>query len=490
MKFRLIEFMVNKRKPLAIVIGISLAACFAVNQVQLVYSDVYSMDPYRLVSMVLDAFGVLVAAVFFWGFTINPKAMNEQSVLLAAMFSTNAFVLSADVSGLYFRGNVDYAGFSMWVNSAYYFMGRLLNIYGLKYIALVSKFRKTEDRKIVRIGEYVGIFSLVEVFLNYAFKFYFYIDEAGCYQRNGYIYYLCYVSSAVLMVIDLLIIRKSHSSKKTKNSFSLFVGICFVSAIVQPFVPFSIIYLGTLFALLLLYMNVQVRSSKELLMKDVWNQKQEKEIAERESEIMLQKMRIMQSQMQPHFLYNGMASIRRLIMKDPDKAIDAMDHFIKYLRGNVDLLSEDKLVPITQELDFVKNYLEIERIRFGDKISFEIYDYETDFSVPPMSIQTLVENAISHGIRKRPDGTGRVVIETGSTDKEYCVEVKDNGVGFDVNAPEYEDKEKTHVGLSNTKYRIETLCKGKFIVHSKKDKGTTIKIYIPFGGENENTVNR
>lgn len=490
MKFRLIDFMVKKRKPLAIIIGISLAACFAVNQVQLVSSDVYAMDPYRLVSMVLDSFGVLVAAVFFWGFTINPKAMDEQGVLLAAMFATNAFVLSADVTGLYFRGRTDYVGFSMWVNSAYYFMGRLLNIYGLKYISLVSKFRKEEDKKIIRIGEYVGIFSLAEVFLNYVFKFYFYIDETGCYQRNGFVYYLCYVSSAVLMIIDIIIIRKSRASKKTKRNFSLFIGICFAATVVQPFVPFSIIYVGTLFALLLLYMNVQVRSGKEILMKEAWNQRQEKEIAERESEIMLQKMRIMQSQMQPHFLYNGMASIRRLIMKDPDKAIDAMDHFIKYLRGNVDLLSEDKLVPITQELDFVKNYLEIERIRFGDKISFEIYDYETDFSVPPMSIQTLVENSISHGIRKRPDGTGRVVIETGSTDKEYCVEVKDNGVGFDVNAPEYEDKEKTHVGLSNTKYRIETLCKGKFIVHSKKDKGTTIKIYIPFGGKNENTVNR
>lgn len=200
--------------------------------------------------------------------------------------------------------------------------------------------------------------------------------------------------------------------------------------------------------------------------------KQSKEIKQAET-------MIMQAQMSPHFFYNAMLSIKSLIKDDPDKATDAIDWLLNYTRESADLMACNSLIPFTKEIELVENYLNLEKIRFGDKIEFEFLINEENFLIPPMSLQPLVENSIRHGIRKRPDGCGKIRIETGQTDKEYLIEVKDNGVGFDVNAPLSDDR--THMGLSNTIKRIENQCNGHVVLHSKKNKGSTVIIYIPFG---------
>lgn len=196
-----------------------------------------------------------------------------------------------------------------------------------------------------------------------------------------------------------------------------------------------------------------------------------------ERELEKANMAVMISQIQPHFLYNALNTIKSLIRRNPKTAEEAVIDFAYYLRGNMDSLSHTEPIPFRTELDHIRHYCKIELLRFSDKLHIE-YDIETDsFSVPTLSIQPLVENAIKHGVTKRPEG-GTVQIHTCEDDKNYIVRVKDNGIGFDPSGVLEKDG-RSHVGLPNTCYRLKTMLHAEVEVESKADIGTTVTVRIP-----------
>ncbi|MBR6184679.1 MAG: histidine kinase [Clostridia bacterium] len=130
-----------------------------------------------------------------------------------------------------------------------------------------------------------------------------------------------------------------------------------------------------------------------------------------------QRIQIMMSQIQPHFLYNTLATIRSLCLKSPETAAQTIDKFSRYLRQNLDTLSQSGLIPFEQELEHVKIYTEIEILMFP-YIHIR-YDIEDDrFMLPMLTVQPLVENAIRHGVRARDVGQIDITVrknETGHT---------------------------------------------------------------------------
>ena len=120
---------------------------------------------------------------------------------------------------------------------------------------------------------------------------------------------------------------------------------------------------------------------------------------------------IMVSQIQPHFLYNSLSSIAMMCTIDPETAQEATVTFADYLRGNMDSLKQKTPVPFSKELEHLKKYLYIEKLRFGKKLNI-VYDIRTeDFVLPQLSIQPLAENAVKHGISKKRGG-GTLTIST------------------------------------------------------------------------------
>lgn len=181
----------------------------------------------------------------------------------------------------------------------------------------------------------------------------------------------------------------------------------------------------------------------------------------------------MTSQIQPHFIYNVLSSISTLITIDNAKAQEALDYFTDYLRSNLSSLGEFGLISFDKELKHIKAYLSLEKIRFNDRLNI-VYDIETtDFLVPPLTIQPIVENAVKHGILEKIEG-GTVTIKTYETDESYVIEVIDDGIGFDIN--EVDLKGTEHVGLKNIMYRINNTKNGSFDVFSKKNSGTKIRV--------------
>lgn len=193
-----------------------------------------------------------------------------------------------------------------------------------------------------------------------------------------------------------------------------------------------------------------------------------------EAELKESRVSIMLSQIQPHFIYNTLGTIERMCLKDPQKANELVRNFSLYLRGNFSEL--DSVVPIrfAEELKHVEYYVNIEKVRFPD-MNIE-YDVETtEFVLPALSVQPLVENAIKHGLMRLETG-GTVKIHSYETPTHFCVEVTDDGVGFDTDAP---IDEKKHVGLRNIRGRLKAMVNGALVMESKPGVGTKAMIMIP-----------
>ena len=193
-----------------------------------------------------------------------------------------------------------------------------------------------------------------------------------------------------------------------------------------------------------------------------------------EAQLKESRISIMLSQIQPHFIYNTLGTIERMCLKDPPKAFDLVRNFSLYLRGNFSELNSVTPIRFAEELKHIGYYVNIEKVRFPD-MNIE-YDVEaTEFVLPALSVQPLVENAIKHGLMRLESG-GTVKIHSYETPTHFCVEVTDDGVGFDTEAP---IDEKKHVGLRNIQGRLKAMVDGELVLESKPGAGTKAVIMIP-----------
>ena len=187
-----------------------------------------------------------------------------------------------------------------------------------------------------------------------------------------------------------------------------------------------------------------------------------------------QRIKIMMSQIQPHFLYNTLTTIQSLCLTNPQKAFETTGKFGSYLRNNIDSLNRSELITVEKELEHTRVYADIEMLRFP-KISVEYHIEAADFCVPALTIQPLVENAIRHGVRDVDRGL--VEVSTKQTEGGNIIIISDNGVGFDTNIPLSADKD--HIGIKNVSERIKSMCGGTLSIDSKIGEGTVITITIP-----------
>lgn len=208
----------------------------------------------------------------------------------------------------------------------------------------------------------------------------------------------------------------------------------------------------------------------------------ELEAEQKEIRAQLQKDRIaiMISQIQPHFIYNTLGTIQQLCKENPEQAAKLIQNFGLYLRGNFSELDNTVPIRFAKELEHVHCYTEIELIRFPDMTVR--YDIQTEeFLLPALTVQPLVENAIKHGLMGLEEG-GTVTVTAFETPTHYCVKVDDDGVGFDETTLQ---DGQTHIGIRNVRERLQIMCGGSLTVKSHSGKGTTALIQIPKEGTKE-----
>ncbi len=182
----------------------------------------------------------------------------------------------------------------------------------------------------------------------------------------------------------------------------------------------------------------------------------------------------LKSQLNPHFMFNSMNSIRALVDEDPKKAKVAITQLSNILRNTL-MMHKNRYISLEEELVLVKDYLELEHIRFEERLNFNFnIDPNTlSLNVPPMMIQTLVENGIKHGISKYPEG-GSISITTLKTETDFKIEI--------INTGQLSENNKTDsgFGIANTTNRLELLFgkKANFSLKNLDDKNVISEINI------------
>ena len=186
-----------------------------------------------------------------------------------------------------------------------------------------------------------------------------------------------------------------------------------------------------------------------------------------------QKIQIALSQIKPHFIYNTLNAIQD-IDGMPEDAQNAIVNFSRYLRENLDFLTSSNMIPFNKELEHVNKYVNLEKLRFGAKINVTFDIQASDFLIPSLSLQMIVENAIKHGITKKYEG-GTVAISSYEKDNKFFIVVNDDGVGFDVNKVIGD----THLGFKNSRERLRHFVNGDLVIESEINKGTKVTVIIP-----------
>lgn len=291
------------------------------------------------------------------------------------------------------------------------------------------------------------------------------VCNAYLYNVNGFIdLNTLYIDKPTSVILDGFIDDVIINNISINRSLTLQFGM------ILTFIP-NFIFLSIF---LLIIMEIMKNNLNIIL---ALNDEIEKE-KQKEVELVNTRTKVILSQVKPHFIYNALTSIASLISKDPNKAKELTINFSKYLRSNLDSIAEDSvdMISFDSELKHVENYLNIELVRFEDtlKVKYEI-EY-SDFSLPSLTVQPLVENAVKHGICKKEDG-GTLTIKSSKIDGYAKIEVIDDGVGFDVNNI---DDGKVHIGLNSIRQRLD-MCNGSLTIDSEKGKGSVATILIRDG---------
>lgn len=183
----------------------------------------------------------------------------------------------------------------------------------------------------------------------------------------------------------------------------------------------------------------------------------------------------LKAQLNPHFLYNTFNTISASLPPEQETTREMIAQLSDLFRYQLKA-SKTELVSLEEELEFVKNYLRLEKARFGSRLqyAFEVDEALKKAKVPPMILQPLVENAIKHGIAPKIEG-GKVWVKAGKKDRNIRFEIEDSGVGLKKEADLFDKG----IGLANTQKRLEKMY-GSFVeIIENALKGVTVRFEIP-----------
>ena len=202
----------------------------------------------------------------------------------------------------------------------------------------------------------------------------------------------------------------------------------------------------------------------------------EKELAEERAKKLAAEARLrsLESRIQPHFLFNTLNSISSLITLDPVRAEQIVGRLAALLRASLDT-SDRSLIPLREELTMTESYIDIEKVRFGDKLggSVNVPAALQEIKVPPMSVQALVENAVKHGVTPKLGG-GEICVAASAEGDNLRIEVSDSGFGFDLSMvpPGH--------GLDNLIERLNALFGDKARLNAfRRDGHSVVEMVLP-----------
>lgn len=427
-----------------------------------------------LTIILLSVFLLVLLFVSIFATLLHQKNSHQIWLLWMLVFFGGAyFIFSRDKIGIW---NPMHASNTVMLGSS-------MMIYILTACTLITTFLKGILKKIsIAVVSALGVATVIAILIPTVSTVDFY---------DTYLYWATVsVLTALILIVCIVISILSKRKKDNKEylekliyaSFTVFL-IAFILDVIATAVGIwqggiisSTVLLVMVAVTFVIICRVLPRSIRAILnAKSIEAEKQAMEVKLQESHIS-----IMLSQIQPHFLYNTLNSIYHLCETNPMLAKSMVNSFSEYLRNNLSSLEERGLISFETELSHIKTYLEIEKVRFEDTLEIE-YDIKcVNFSLPVLTVQPIVENAVKHGTSKKRGG-GRVVISTMEDKENYIIKVSDTGCGFDPS--KRKDDGKRHIGIENVRQRLLNMCGGILTIESEIGIGTSATITIPKGEE-------
>ncbi|MGN0814915.1 MAG: sensor histidine kinase [Candidatus Coproplasma sp.] len=347
----------------------------------------------------------------------------------------------------------------------------LTALYAYCLTSYVSERKKISYTFAHVISVFCGILALLW-FINAFNGMFISYDENGK-DVHGPLNFFSQIGYVCLLAATIVIVLRNLKILELKDAFAwiLFGALPIVTIPLQYFWDVTPVYISSTVSLIFVYTLIHIQNAKH-------SADMEKKLIEQELALSESRNTLALSQIQPHFLYNALTSIYRLCDVKPEKAKEAISDFSSYLRGNLDSIKKSNPIPFSDELKHINAYLSLEKIRYDDLLEV-VYDIKVcEFFIPPLTVQPLIENAVTHGVSDLPEG-GYIKLATEEFPDRYEVRVIDNGVGFDTER--VPDDGRSHVGITNVRSRLEILCKGTLEIISSPDCGTTAIIKIPKG---------
>ncbi len=407
------------------------------------------------VNIALDSFALLITLIIFSTFVSEFSNKNIGSKHFLIFQVSVAIALVADIIGWLGEGHPSLSVMTLTANTVMTCACRVAIIGFMGYLIASLYANSRASICILSIFRVLCGLSILFCIGNAFFGYAFYVNEQGhhVHSENSTmgVIYLLYPILAVFTIILMTFFAKSSAKI---NRFSFFIYTLFPVAgviIDYTFHGLSVTCVGFTISILVIYISIYLTRNKQLE---------------------AQRNALMLSQINPHFVYNTLSTIASMCDTSPKQAKYLTIDFSQYLRRNIDTLTSEALIPFDQEMEHVECYLKIEKARFRERLNV-IYSIQCkDFSIPPLTVQPLVENAVKHGITKKARG-GTIKISTFEEDNNYVVEIIDDGMGFDT------ENTEIHVGLQNVRSRIAAMCRGSLTIKSTVGVGTRVRLEIP-----------
>jgi len=295
------------------------------------------------------------------------------------------------------------------------------------------------------------------------------VDQNGQFDY-GPASHVGFIAPSIFMIIGLLVLIRygQNTTPRQRGGFVTYLTLPIVGIFLRGLWPdIYIVALATSLSMMIMLSIVLDEQAAMMRRQELDNEQL--------------KVDLMLSQIQPHFLFNVLYVIQEICLVDAETASRAIADFSRYLRHNMDSISINNPIPFKEELEHVKHYVSLQQLRFGDALDVR-YELEcTDFQLPTLTLQPLVENAIRYGIRKSETGTGTVLITTEEYPDRYEIHVIDDGPGFDPN--EQPGDGASHLGLKNVKERLSRISGGELVITSKIGEGSDLTIILPKSGQ-------
>ena len=251
--------------------------------------------------------------------------------------------------------------------------------------------------------------------------------------------------------------------------------IIYVLAVMVTGIVFNSAETGMAFVLISFAVKVLAGGKRraELMAKEATAQA---DVATLERRLVEAQMATLQAQVEPHFLFNTLALIGQLIETDPPQAAKVHMHLIDYLRATLPQMRSSGGGTLGRQVELSRAYLSIMQARMKERlaVSFDVPDYLEQAPFPPMMLPTLIENAIKHGLEPKIEG-GRIDVRAFLIDGNLQVDVRDDGVGFNMHAGD-------GVGLANIRERLHLLygSRAELVIEAPAEGGALASIRVPY----------